>query len=226
MADISHYICSLTWEGFLSKCNWRYKFLWYLNTFCFCFYRSWAAEVEDGSSQPHLQIPGLFHILPQHVFSQVVKHTGLYRGVWGAQTWFLQSAHQPVRIFAVKLAELCWPTVRLPSCDAVRPVELLLYGVMVEIQAPHHRQDVASETAQTLSQQEEAVSHPCQLQMLLGVWATDAAIVKRQLDSRVSGHGGSRERGAGSAWMIRQTENLHFISGYMQSYICSFAETK
>lgn len=121
------------------------------------------------SAEPHLQIPGLLHILPQHVVSQAVKHAGSYRRIWGAQTGFPKGAHQPIRVFAVKLTELCRPTVRLPSRDAVSPIKLLLYGVMVKLQVPHNRQNVATQTADTLSQQEEPVSHPSQLQVLLGI---------------------------------------------------------
>lgn len=146
------------------------------------------------SAEPHLQVPGLLHVLPQHVFSQAVKHAGPYRCIWGAQAGFPQGAHQPIRVFAVKLTELCRPTVRLPSCDAVSPIKLLLYGVMVKLQGPHNRQDVASQTAETLSQQEEPVGHPSQLQMLLGVGATDAAVEKRQLGRRVDGHGETWQR--------------------------------
>lgn len=60
---------------------------------------------------------------------------------------------------------------------------------MVELQVPHDRQDVAAQTAETLSQQEEAVGHPGQLQVLLGLRATDAAVEERQLGRRVDGHG-------------------------------------
>lgn len=121
------------------------------------------------SKEPHLQVPGLLHILPQHVVSHAVKHVGSYRCIWVAQTGFPEVAHQPIRVFAVKLTELCRPTVRLPSRDAVSPIKLLLYGVMVKVQVPHNGQNVATQTADTLPHQEEPVIHPSQLQMLLGL---------------------------------------------------------
>ena len=89
--------------------------------------------------------------------------------------------------------------MRLPSWDAVSPIKLFLYGVMVKLQVPHNRQDVASQTAETLAQQEEAVGHAGQLQVLLRISATDAAIEERQLDCGVDGHVETWESRAGPA---------------------------
>ena len=139
--------------------------------------------------QPHLQVPGPLHVLPQHVLSHAVEHAGLYRRVWRAQAGFPQGAHQPVSVLAVELTELCGPTVRLPSYDAVRAVQLLLYGVVVKLHVTRDGQNVASQAAETLPEQEEAVDHPGQLQVLLGIRATDAAVEEGQLGRRVGGHG-------------------------------------
>lgn len=161
---------------------------------------------------PHLQVPGLPHVLPKHVVSQVVKHSSPHWCVWGAVAWLLQDAHQPVCVFAVELAELCRPAVILPSCDAVSPVELLLYGVVVEVQVPHHRQDVAAQVADALPQQEQAVGHPGQLQLLLGLGAADAAIEERQVGRRVLGHGETWRTGSG-LWLEgtrRNREGKHW----------------
>lgn len=143
------------------------------------------------SAEPHLQVPRLLHILPQHVFSQAVKHTASNRCVRGAQTRFFQVAHQPIRILAVKFTQHCRPAVRFPSLYEVSPVKLFINGVVVKLQIKHNRQDKASQTAETLSQQEEAIVHPSQLQKLLSLRATDAAVVERQLIGRVSGHDGT-----------------------------------
>lgn len=150
------------------------------------FFSIWRVRVSGRN--PNLQVPGLLHILPQHVVSQAVKHTSLNGGVGGPQAGFGQSAHQSIRVFTVELTQLCRATVRHPSCEAVSPVHLLLYGIVVELQVPHQGQDVASQTAQTLSEQEEAVGHPGQLQVLLGLRAADAAVEERQLDRGVGGH--------------------------------------
>lgn len=143
------------------------------------------------SAEPHLQVPGLLHILPQHVFSQAVKHTASDWCVRGAQTRFSQVAHQAIRILAVKFTQLRRPTVRFSSLDEVSPIKLFLYWVMVKLQIKHNRKDKASQTAETLSQQEEAIVHPSQLQKLLSVRATDAAMVEGKLIRRVSGHDGT-----------------------------------
>lgn len=149
-----------------------------------------------ASAEPHLQVPCLPHILPQDVVFQAVKCALSYWCLWGSHTGFPKVAHQPIRIFAVKLTELCWPTVGLPSHDAVGPIKLLLYGVMMKLQVPHNGQNVATKAADALSQQEEPVSHPSQLQVLLGFWATDAAIIKWQISRWIAGHGKICERGA------------------------------
>lgn len=146
------------------------------------------------STEPHLQVPGLLHVLPQHAVSHAVKRAGSYHCVRAAQAGFPEVAHQPIGVFAVKLTELCWPAVRLSPRNAVSPIQLPLYGVMVKLQVPNDGQDVATQTADTLPQQEEPVSHPSQLQMLLGLRATDAAIKERQLGRRVVGHVETDER--------------------------------
>lgn len=163
------------------------------------------ALLRPSSLEPHLQVPGLPHVLPQHVISHAVKHAGSYRRLRGAQTRFPQCTHQPVGVLAVKLTELRRAQVALPSSDAVSPVNLLLYGVMVKLQVPHHGQDVASQVAQALPQQEEAVGHPGQLQMLLCVQATDAAVEERQLGRRVDGHG--------ETWESQARSGLEVVDG-------------
>lgn len=164
-----------------------------LNTNKSGFKDFWKKEVaaDVKATAAHLQVPGLRHILPHHLLLQVVKRAGSYGYIWGPQAGFPQEAHQSVRVLAVELAELGRPAVRLPSSDAVRPVELLLYGVMVKLQVPHNRQNVATQAADALTQQEEPVVHPGQLQVLLGVCATDAAVEEGQLGCWVRGHGGS-----------------------------------
>lgn len=152
--------------------------------------------IKIQSAEPHLQGPGLPHILPQHVLPQVVEHTASYWCVWGAQARFSQGAHQPIGILAIKFTQLCRPTVRLPSCDEVSPIKLFLYGVMVKLQIEHNREDIASQTAETLSQQEETIGHPSQLQILLSLKAADAAVEERQLICRVGRHGGT------SSWTL------------------------
>lgn len=82
--------------------------------------------------------------------------------------------------------------MRLPTCDAVCAIELFFNGVMVELQVPNHGQDVAAQAAEALAQEEEAVSHAGQLQLLLGLRATDAAIEEREVCGRV-GHDGGDE---------------------------------
>lgn len=146
-------------------------------------------KLPNDEQQPHIQVPGLLHVLPHHVFSHAVEHAGTYRSVRGAQTGFPQEVYQPFGVFAVKLTELRRPTVRLPPCDAVGPVKLLVNRVMVKLQVKRDRENIASQTAETLSQQEHPINHPGQFQVLLGVWATDAAVVERQLSCRVDGHG-------------------------------------
>lgn len=85
----------------------------------------------------------------------------------------------------------------LASSDAVSPIKLFLYGIMVKLQVPHNGENIAPQTAETLPQQEETVGHPSQLQILLSVRATDAAVEERQLNRRVDGHGETWERGDG-----------------------------
>lgn len=149
------------------------------------------ARADVKATEAHLQVPGLLHILPHHLLLHVVKRAGADGRIWGPQAGFPQEAHQSVRVFAVELAELGRAAVRLPSSDAVSPIQLLLYGVMVELQVPHDRQNVAPQAADALTQQEESVVHPGQLQVLLGVCAADAAVEEWQLGRRVGGHAGS-----------------------------------
>lgn len=143
------------------------------------------------ATEAHLQVPDLLHILPHHLVLQVFKHAGPYGRIWRPQAGLPQEAHQSIRVFAVELAELGRSAVRLPSSNAVSAIELLFYGVMVKIQVAHNRQNVATQAADALTQQEESVVHPGQLQVLLGVCATDAAVEERQLGRWVRGHGES-----------------------------------
>lgn len=76
----------------------------------------------------------------------------------------------------------------------------------MELQVPHHGQDVAPQTAEALSQQEEAVGHAGQLQVLLGVGAADAAVEEGQLDRGVHRHGEAWGSQAGPGLRVLQME--------------------
>lgn len=82
--------------------------------------------------------------------------------------------------------------MRLPTRDAVCAIQLFLYGVMVELKVPDQGQDIATQAAETLAQEKEAVSHASQFQVILGLRATDAAIEEREVRGRV-GHDGDGE---------------------------------
>lgn len=137
-------------------------------------------------------MPCLPHIFPEHIVPQAVKEARLDLRVSRSQAGFFQGAHEPIRVFAVVLTELSRSAVRFPTCDAVCAIELFFNGVMVELQVPNHGQDVAAQAAEALAQEEEAVSHAGQLQLLLSLRATDAAIEEREVRGRV-GHDGGDE---------------------------------
>lgn len=95
--------------------------------------------------------------------------------------------------------------MRLPTRDAVCAVQLFLYGVMVKLQVPDHGQDIATQAAEALPKEEEAVSHASQLQVVLGLRATDAAIEEREVCGRVGHDGGdevSKRLTRSEAWPV------------------------
>lgn len=141
----------------------------------------------------HLQVPRLPHVLPQHAVFHAVEGACSYGRVRGTQTRLPQVAHQPVCVLAVVLAQFSRPAVRPPSSDAICPVQLLLDGIVVKLQVPDHWQNVATKAADALPQQEEAVGHASQLEVLLGVWAADAAVEERQFGCWVVRHHGASQ---------------------------------
>ena len=150
---------------------------------------SFTASV-DNIKPPHLQAPGLLHILPEHVLPQAVEQPLLEGRVGSAVAGPPECAGQPIRLPAEELTQLGRPAVGLAARDAVGAVELLLYGVVVEAPLVHQGEHIATQTAQALAQQEEAVRAVRQHQLPLSVPPCDAAVVEGQLGCGVGGHGG------------------------------------